>query len=354
MHARLLKLAAVFLQIRAWSHRRRMSGFLFEAKLDMDRLRQRFDRVSIRASRVMSYCDRLASLRSAVDARTTNDLVRTLVQDIVSDVSEDVTTLYEDVCLFVARAAMTTCVTRKGRLLFVRELGFDTTKLKRTAGVGILLTTAVITFAGIIVLFLAFPTPVTDLSFWAKVTTVTLITLGSIAIAVLPKLHWGFANGGLTAETPMSFVLASGVTAALFAAIVNMSVGLALHGNWQAATTRLHNALPWLPGSFITAASLAWLIQDYRWPTVDSATVRRLLDGAVLGTVWMLETALGNLLVTPELRTRPETLIGTMLGSFSLGYIVGVIVPEWARSGELRAVRRITASGPRVQLPATT
>jgi hypothetical protein len=270
----------------------------------------------------------------------------------VSDVSEDVTILYEDVCLFVARAAMTTCVTRKGRTLFVRELGFDTTKLKRTAGIGILLATALIMFAGIIFLFLAFPGPVSDLNFWARVITVTVITLGSIAIAVLPKLHWGFANGGLNAKTPISFVFGSGVTAALFAITVNLMVGLALHGNWQGATTRLHHALPWLPGSFITAASLAWLIQDYRWPAVNSTTVRRVLDGAVLATVWVLETLLGNLLITPELRTHP--LLGAALGGFSLGFIVGVIVPEWARSDELRAVRRMTASGPQVQLPATT
>lgn len=350
IHKLLGRATALFVVLRTWESRVGFEWFIQEGRLEFDRLRRRYDRVSFRASRSLLYFDRIATLRLAASqsASTThpehkadqdraNDSARRLVTDIVSDTCEDLSTFYEDACLLVARAALMKHTTRAGRNAFVRGIGFSALPVEKFNVVGLFCLVALLLYIGCLVAFSASPTAASDLkSFPVRVTTITLISFGAMFIAIFPKLRWGFANAGLHDKTPWVFVLAAGVGAVIFAIAVDLSVGAVVIGGWAGALTRLQNAAPWLVSNFVIGASIAWLIQDPRWRTTISSRVRRIKDALFLGVLWVAGPSVVGLIVHRAFVVSPDVL----LTSFTLGALMGLLIPEWVRNISLRPLTR--------------
>jgi hypothetical protein len=159
---------------------------------------------------------------------------------------------------------------------------------------------------------------------------------GALACAIVPKLHFGFANAGLTRRTPVAFVLAAGLGSVLLMLLVNLIAGSLVNG-WEGVVARLKEARFFTLSPFTTAAVLAWLIQDHRWRHL-SPLRRRLCDAFAMGCAWMAVSALLQALIFTGViqRAAPELsdVLFNVLFSLGFGAIIGAVVPHLARSGQ--------------------
>jgi hypothetical protein len=354
-HRLLLRATALFVQIREWEDLPGLAKFACEAKHDLDLQRRRFDRLSIRVSRTLASIERLGEIRhqfsrdAAPNASSAevDGLIKKIVGDLIADSCEDIGAFYDDACLLAVRGAMTTEPTRKGRRALIRHLGFFEPSSMDSPGYGILAAAGLLLYAGVWLIFLILPSQTVDIPAKELIAVISLIVFGSISIAVVPKLRWGFANTGLHDRTPVAFVLGAGSCALLFAVVVQLGAGALLIGGVQGALERLHSGSPWLCSVFGTGASLAWLVQDNRWLATRSARTRRFKDAAILGSVWVLGTVVGKWLDL-EINHHvidPLPLLEFAATSFMFGALIGYAVPECIRVDEPSLTER-TAIGP--------
>jgi len=361
-HRLLLRATALFIQLREWEFSRRFTGFAREAKNDFDLQRRRFEHLSFRVSRTLASIERLAEIKHQFTQSTPNPsptevdgLMKKIVNDLIADSCEDIIAFYDDACLLAVRGAMLTQPTRKGRNALLRKLGFRRPTPPVRAGYGILIPTGLLVYVGMWLFFLILPTPQADIHAKALIAVVSIVLLGSISMAIIPKRRWGFANTGLRGHTPYSFVIGAGVCAVLFSVIVQLTAGALLIGGIAGALERLHASSPWMLGVFATAATMAWLVQDTRWEHTPSRRMRRLRDAAVFGAVWASTALVGEGLdfeINHHL-ILSLTLVKTVLGSFVFGGLIGYTIPEGVRVNDpvpLEPVPRIGTPTPTVPL----
>ena len=346
-HRLLFKAAELFVQLRHWEDEPRFSRFVFEARNDFDLLRRRFDRLSFRVSRALALIERLGEVRhvysqgavaSAVSDQL-DGLLRKMAGDLIADSCQDIGAFYDNACLLAARGVVSTQSTGKGRDAMVARLGFVLKPRATRSVLRILAFAAVLVSFGMFVFFRVVPVK-SDLGIKGLVSVVSLIVFGAIAIATVPKLRWGFANAGLHARTPVPFVVGAGVCAMLFAVAVNLGAGALLNGVPEGALKRLRYGSPYLPGLFVTAATIAWLVQDHRWRDTRSPWTRRFWDAAALGSVWLLTSIVGNLLRAPILSEPilpPLDLLRTAVSGLLFGSAIGYCIPESVRVAEMRS-----------------
>lgn len=352
----LFRSTMLFLQLRGWEQDRRYARFVTEARHDIDLLRHRFDRMSFRVSRALASIERLGELRflhsqhlgDAQPCQQFDEAVRALVSDLIADSCEDIDAFYEDACLLAARGALSTCWTRKGRDALIARLGFVRERVPLPRRYGILIWTAVLLFGGIWLYFNILPTDASELSLKARISVVTMIVFGAFAIAIVPKLRWGFANSGLHERTPVDFVVAAGIGATLFAIAVNLAAGAIIFGGVSGALDRLAEGAPYLPAAFGTSAAVAYLIQDHRWARVASPALRRLRDAGTVAGVWVL-ASFAAVLLRSELQGAAvdEVLLASAVsGSLVLGGVLGYVIPENVRDNELLVASQAVAHVP--------
>jgi hypothetical protein len=300
------RIATLFQQVRGWDRDVRFGGFVWLAHDEFDVLRQRFDQLSLKVVRVLETIEQLGRLWVCADEaglsasapqrdpsgevtqRMGNDL-RGIISRLLADLRQDLAFFNHNLCLFVSRAVLTECVSARGRHRQLVKLGFDVAPERPSTANVIALT-----FAFYFAAFLVFLTPiltgkVPDLSTsLSKIAIVALIQVLAVTIAIVPKPLFGFANENLRGETPWRFVLSAGLAAAVLA----LPLLLAFH--WLVGTAGagacvraggLTVMLPWLLMPFVTAASLAFLIQDGRWARIDSPLAQRFADVAVMVVV---------------------------------------------------------------------
>jgi hypothetical protein len=258
------RIATLFQQVRGWDRDVRFGGFVWLAHDEFDVLRQRFDQLSLKVVRVLETIEQLGRLWVCADEaglsasapqrdpsgevtqRMGNDL-RGIISRLLADLRQDLAFFNHNLCLFVSRAVLTECVSARGRHRQLVKLGFDVAP--------------------------------------ERPSTANVIAL---TIAIVPKPLFGFANENLRGETPWRFVLSAGLAAAVLA----LPLLLAFH--WLVGTAGagacvraggLTVMLPWLLMPFVTAASLAFLIQDGRWARIDSPLAQRFADVAVMVVV---------------------------------------------------------------------
>jgi hypothetical protein len=178
---------------------------------------------------------------------------------------------------------------------------------------------------------------------------IAIVQGAALAVAVVPKTLWRFANSGLTGHTPWGFVIGAGAGALLLSIIINAVVGVFIGQPME----RLFLSLPWWPMAFATASVTAFLVQDKRWARVESPRRRRLLDAALMAGGWCVAFFLGTTLLTPFAGQWAEQWLGhgiasgqaalgvctsatctTLVGfasSMLMGAVIGAIVPQTFR-----------------------
>ncbi|RZI80222.1 MAG: hypothetical protein EOP38_23140 [Rubrivivax sp.] len=338
-HRLLLQTTALFVQLRAWDEQPAYAEFVCEASNEFDLLRRRFDRLSFRVARTLASIERLGEVRhvfteqadgSAASSGQLDELLRRIVGDMIADSCEDIRALHGDACLLAARGVMATRTTRRGRDLVLSQMGFVTQRRRVRPGWGVLVGALLILFFGnwLRFLFMSRTGQLTP----GVLSVVTLNLFAAVVLAVVPKMQWGFANGGLHARTPVRFVVGAGVCAVVFAALVNLAFGAATHGLSQ-ALPRFMRGVPYLHLSFVMAATMAWLVQNHRWQSAPPAQ-RRWLDAGTLALVWAVACLLARLL-RAELRDQPvipEELVKVALTSLVFGGVLGYAIPGLVRA----------------------
>lgn len=354
----LLEATELYLQLRSWKDAAAFLGFVREARHELQELYQRFDRLSFRAARTLSSIEKLAEMnrlflerepagtRAADGEEAEFDKhVRALVDDLVADACEGINFFHRDACMLAARGVMTTQPLRSGRDRAVSRLGFEVKPREGPSVYGMLVYAACLLYAGLWLFFLLLPPDRVEqaMKTGQLIAVITLNVLGSIAIAVVPKFHWGFANSGLRQKTPVAFVIGAGVASMLFATGVNLAAGALVYGGSGGPMQRVTEALPYLPSSFITAAVIAWLIQDHRWSGRAAPSTRRMLDAAVLGLAWLVSSLLSRLIAGGSPETLLEPRAGLVaLGAFVFGAVMGCVIPSPVRG------RTVNDGGPAI------
>lgn len=344
LHRQMFTTTQLFIQLRAWEEAPAFSGFAQEAADDLFRLRQRFDRLSFQVSRTLAAIERLGEMKHifsqcAASNPDLDDHLRHLVSDMISDLCEDISLFHREACVLAARGILSTQPTRRGRDAAVAGLGFVTVAREPRTVYSVFPHVAALLFMGLWVFFLILPPDDTStLTLGQRIAIIMINVLGALVIAIAPKLHFGFASSGLRQHTPWVFVGAAGVCAMLFAMLVNLAAGALIYGGWTGALRRLAESARYLPSTFLTATTVAWLVQDHRWRLIGTQALRRLGDAGTFGLAWLVSSLIALLLSgDPIADLLDGSSLATLFGSFVFGAAMGGLIPEFARSKAFRA-----------------
>ncbi len=301
--------AALFQQVRRWEHDSRFGSFVWLAHDEFDVLCQRFDQLSLKVVRVLETIEQVGRLwvcasgdagpspkapQHAAEAQQRADL-RAIISRMLADLRQDLAFFNRNLCLLVARGVLTECVSARGRHRQLAKLGFKLAPERPS-------TTKVLAFTFLFLLGVS-------LVFWTvwngeapdlykdlpRMTKIALIQVLAVAVALVPKPLFGFANENLRGETPWRYVFGAGLAAALLALPVQLAYYVwfkdgSLSDVDAIMAYGVRGMFSWLLMPFAMAASLAFLIQDGRWARIDSPFRRRLAD--VLFLVGALALAL--------------------------------------------------------------
>jgi hypothetical protein len=168
------------------------------------------------------------------------------------------------------------------------------------------------------------------LPWWGLVIVISLTQGAALATAIVPKLHYAFASGGLREREPIGFELLAGVSAVAVMVAVN-AVAATLTGEPDAVARRLHEIVPYLAAPFMTACTLAWLVQDHRWGSVESERGRRHRDAAVMAGAWLFVTMLSRIVGDWIGRPVRADLVVSLAFSAGMGGLLGYLIPFRAR-----------------------
>jgi hypothetical protein len=290
------RVAALFQQVRRWERDSRFGGFVWQARDEFDVLCQRFDQLSLKVVRVLETIEQLGRLwvcasgdsgpsarvpQHAAEAQQRAHL-RAIISRMLADLRQDLAFFNQNLCLLVARGVLTECLSARGRHRQLAKLGF------KVAPEGPSTTRVLaLTFLFLLAVFLVFGTV------WSgkapglsedlpRITKIALIQVLAVAVAVVPKPLFGFANENLRGQTPWGYVLGAGLAAALLALPLQLAFYVWFKGGSLSDVVAMANGVrgmfSWLLMPFTMAASLAFLIQDGRWARIDSPFRRRLAD----------------------------------------------------------------------------
>lgn len=340
----LLRAAAVYLELRAWRDERRLASFMDRVAIEVDHMMQRFDRLSIHASRMLACVEQVGEIQlaliddsdrvgpqpAAVDAGC-----RALVSDLLVELCNSAANFHHDACHLLARGLVMSEAGARRRENRVKRMGFQLSEQAPVTGFAALGSV----FA---ILLISVPAILALQGFVMKSALVITMVVafsqtGALALGSIPKTRWGFANAGLVARAPPVFVAGAALVALLWGAIVNAAIGL-LMGGMAGAVERLDHGWPYLPIAMLTAAGTAWLVQDFRWSAVDSSVLKRVRDALTMGLLWSIGGILTNGLKSwhhPVLL--PPDWQASLGYSFAFGAALGAIVPGTFRDPLRRA-----------------
>jgi hypothetical protein len=319
---------ALYVQLRDWESQPAFSHYCEHARVDLELFREQFDRLTLQVSRMFGRIESLGMVKHELAGhRRADGLLRKLVEDMLAELCTETEAVRGDACLLLARGILCARATADGRHALARRLGFLLEPAERAASWRPFALAGALLYLGVGFFFvLVAPRAERSIGTPALVLVITLSQLAALALAIVPKLHWGFANAGLERRTPTGFVLAAGLAAVAFAAVLNLLAGGLLAGGWSGAWQRLGEAVPYLFAPFVTAAAVAWLVQDHRWSGVEPG-LRRWLDAAFLGIAWVAASVAGAF--AGALRTGaaidPAALAAALAGSFALGALIGLV-----------------------------
>lgn len=296
--------AKLFLRIRGWEKDGRHDRFLRGESQEFARIRQWFDRLSLKVVRIRDAIDRLGELwvqvddttaqESAVSATTdlgackrqSGETIRRVVSEMLFELREDIGLFNKSLCLFAARGVLATAATARQRRRQFRELGY-TLSVERPSTAVLLIWVFAIYFV-IFLLMLTLPQWSTGewsthrvVDEFVRIARIAAVQVGAVAVAILPKRLFGFANEDLRGRTPWLFVVGAGVCATLLALAINTGV-LAVMYRGDDFRDHFARSAPWLFMPFVTASLVAFLVQDSRWSGIASGIRRRAADATVM------------------------------------------------------------------------
>lgn len=328
--------AVLFHQIRGWEHDRRYAGFLETVRGEFDALRERFDQLSLKVARRFHTIERLGSLAphdDQVDTKEQAQAVRDVVKQLLVDLSEDISLFKRNTCALISRAILAETLTPSGRERRLKELGFAR-PWDPVGPVGMLGWA----FVAYLVVMAVGLVPLSALDKGATRAALLLagmiasIQVIALAVAIVPQLQAGFANEDIRGRTPLSFVLGTGLVAAVLAIPVQLGFLWLMHGGRSDGVWKdFGDACPWALMAFATAALTAFLVQDTRWSFLSSGSLKRVVDALVMASGYVATLSIVYLVYHLRgLRPRASLPLG-MLMALIIGLAIGGMVPSAVR-----------------------
>jgi hypothetical protein len=230
--------------------------------------------------------------------------------------------------MLVARAVLACEPRERGRGAALTGLGFVAPERRRDQGYEALFEGIAWIFLSVFVYFYLAGTSSAPavLSSSSLVVVITITQGAALAAAIVPKMHYAFASGGLREREPVLFELLAGCVAVAIMLAVNVVAAL-LTGHPGAVSHRLQEVVPFVVAPFVTAATTAWLVQDHRWHNVVGEARRRTRDAAVMAGAWLCMSLLSRFIAGElGLPVRGGPLFALMF-SVCMGGLLGYLVP---------------------------
>jgi len=351
------KAAILFHQIRNWESKKRYRKFLSNARVEFDSLRQRFDQLSFKVSRLFMTVERFGMLlptAATVDKtadpvrnpdsmavgppeyQEASETVKTIISDLLSDLQEDVGFFLRNICLFMARGVLSNTLTSSRCFQRLKDLGF-TVEMPCPSAMNVLLKA----FIGFLIC-LAIPIAVSDpgikgdFPYLFLIVMIPTVQVIALATAILPKRRYGFANEDIYGRPPWAFIIVAGLAALVLAALVSLGFRYLYFLDWSEALNDFSCNRPWLLMAFSTAAVSAFLIQDSRWASTSSLRAKRMKDALIMAlsnSAMMVIVLLIFPAIIPDQCDVPNPVerMGWILPlpvGFSIGFLIGYIVPS--------------------------
>jgi hypothetical protein len=345
MRALWLKAAVLFQQVRDWDRDEEYRDFVQGTSHEFDRLRARFDHLSLKVVRALRTVDRLGALYCelaapvsgappAAGARAAGDRdrdVKAIVDEVLGDAADDVVSFLRELCHYVSRGVLAATLTSGGRLRRFASLGFALDRPRRS--IPSLLAWAFLAYLTLFVGFMVAPqllpgaaaaAPMSGGEWSMRILMIVTIQVAALAVAILPKELVGFANEDFRGRPPLAFIAGAGLAAvAAGGALQFVFFLLTSEADAARALEAWRQSAPWLLTALATASTAAFLVQDSRWSAVRSWRRRRLLDAAAMALALALAVQAAVALGAPS-RLEPHW---RLVLSLLIGVVIGGTVP---------------------------
>lgn len=340
------------------------SRFMYDNKHRHENLRSRYDYISFKAGRVFDQIDRLGTLAertttsTAVSAASAGDddewgSLQTMVEArvfekketnlapvmgatrmLLADLRHDMDFFMKDACGLVARGVLHCETTRRGRISRLRKLGFQDVEEPSETNLDsmayVFLVVMAVLFIGFSVLGTGADAGGGRSAFLVNlVTMISLQQLVAIGCAVLPKLHFGFANADLRGHRPYPFFLGAGLCAAGLSFVLGVGFRYLRLPDWDATWSESLAKSPWLLIPFTVAVVVAVLVQDEMASATLSERSERRRDAICLAVSMVLTCTVVQYLLPLAgccLNCTPPSMKPLILSAI-MGLAIGWIVP---------------------------
>jgi hypothetical protein len=337
------KAATVFHELRGWETDPIYKGCLEQARNEFDIVRRRYDQLSIQLANVLERIQDFGLLlrelpRTGAEIGSEGrEAVRRAITDILSGLREDIAFFFGVTCLLVARGILTAHRTERSRVRSLQRLGFEVSErpVWRT-GVALYAFCVVLismSIASAVVGTGASPDSNGLKRVSLRIVMVGFIQLSALAVAIVPKMRWGFANYGVSGRAPLRFVAGAGAAAVVVALIVGFVFRFLIFGSTSEAWRDLKVTWPWVTMAFAIAATTAYLVQDNRWSRVHSPRERKLRDAIVTGVALVAASYVVRIVNAlfvdspfPAFSVGGRVLMVLII--FTMGALIGYAVPS--------------------------
>jgi hypothetical protein len=366
-----LRVSTLFQIVRNWDSDRLYSKCVRSAARDFNDIRNRYDRLVYKVSRMSEIADGIAKMKYAEHVDSVVSVEDIMERDVYEDFSEtermldeivitttkglrdDLDSLHRDIAMFIARAVLSKGLTRESRYRRLKKIGLVLPELQRRklGPLGLAFTIyGVCLFVMFAILGSLFaPADIgKGLIMGVMIATIQVIAL---IVAVYPKLHYGFANEDILGRRPYKFFVAAGLIAVVLAIPVRhvfislahfwieylqnvRPFGEALAYGWDQALREFIAQSPWLLMPFSTAIVMSVLVQDDFWGSNEPLKKQRVKDGSVVAVcmiVAVIIVQLGLGLTGGEKQPLPVLLLVAAI----IGLAIGYVVPSSFRSSPL-------------------
>lgn len=354
IQSRFLKITAIMYHLEEWN--RKNEPFMQRSYEQYSQLCHSYDLLSFKAVRALKHASAVNGAImdeskvqpgdwQALDSLVAQDnklqsAARDAVGSMLEDLRKDMDFLLDNLCLFVARAALAGEWSFAGYKRRLEAIGFKIALpipgITQTI-IGAATVTLVWTLIWLTLLGHGLQSgPL----FAARIFLLSSLNIiANILIVYYCKRNFAFANEGALGRSPIEFILTVGIFTALLMFLLR-----AFFDYYQSPEQFKHalvgglllSVFPWGTG-----AVTALLVQDSIWDTFKSERVKRIMDGVTFGACFvlliLLILAIHQIVPIPQLQTMPPSRM--ILSSFGFGFVIGYLIMARVRQASSLHVR---------------
>ncbi|HYB08667.1 MAG TPA: hypothetical protein VEJ16_03240 [Alphaproteobacteria bacterium] len=328
--------------------------------------REKFDQIFKRLDELIGLANHFISIlrsptgKRGLTARSHKELRRIILANCEE--------LNYEICDFLAQGILQCARTRRERLRMIREMGFTTierirAEISPTKIISLVAIVFLILFFGISIIGALLGHTSNGLGLRLFMSLMVSMNYGAaIYFAITPKRLWDFANIHKVGMRPVIGYIVSGLLAVAAAVVISFIFRAVLFLSFEGSLYSFLFSFPWLGMSFVTAVTIAFLVDDFAiYPERAPKGLRyweSLAAGVMLASAawyvslalvqareWINSLALANV----ELAWRamdwrnqiwphhapqsgPPSWVMLCSIAFTIGIVLGFEIPHWHRN----------------------